>query len=49
MAGFAYKSIEKAQRDREALAEKYGVSVFSVVWLGNNKYIVIKDGREIRI
>lgn len=41
--------IEKATRDREELAKEYGVPTSSVVWIGDNKYIVIKDGREIRI
>lgn len=41
--------IEKAQRDREKLAQSYDVSISSVVWIGDNKYIVIKDGEEIRI
>lgn len=43
------KVIEKAARDREELAAAYGVPVSAVVWIGNNKYIVIKDGREIKI
>jgi hypothetical protein len=42
-------AIEKAARDREALAASYGVPVSAVVWIGNNKYVVIKDGREIKI
>lgn len=41
--------IEKAQRDREELAQSYDVSISAVVWIGDNKYIVIKDGEEIRI
>lgn len=42
-------AIEKAQKDRLELAQAYGVSVGAVVWLGDNKYIVVKDGKEIRI
>lgn len=42
-------AIEKAQKDRVELAEEYGVSEGAVVWLGDNKYIVVKDGKEIRI
>ena len=45
----AYKAIEKAQRDREELADSYGVPVSAVIWKGNNKYIVIKDGKQIKI
>ena len=42
-------AIEKATKDKKELAEIYGVSVSSIVWIGNNKYIVIKDGKEIII
>lgn len=42
-------AIEKAIKDKQELAEIYGVSVSSIVWIGNNKYIVIKDGKEIII
>lgn len=41
--------IEKAQRDREELTQSYDVSISAVVWIGDNKYIVVKDGEEIRI
>lgn len=43
------KTIDKAAKDKEELARSYGVSVSSVIWLGNNKYIVVKNGKEIRI
>lgn len=42
-------AIEKAIKDKKELAEMYGVSVSSVVWIGDNKYIIIKDGKEIMI
>lgn len=42
-------AIEKATKDKKELAKIYGVSVSSIVWIGNNKYIVIKDGKEIII
>lgn len=41
--------IEKAQKDRKELAQQYNVSTSSIVWCGDNKYIIIKDGKEIRI
>lgn len=41
--------VEKAARDREKLAKEYGVPASSVVWIGDNKYIVVKDGLEIRV
>lgn len=43
------KAIEKAARDRVELAATYNVPESAVVWIGNNKYIVIKDGKTIRI
>lgn len=43
------KAIEKAERDCVELAAAYGVPVSAVVWMGDNKYIVIKDGEAIRI
>lgn len=45
----AEKSIEKAQKDCEQLAKEYGVSRSAVVWAGDNKYIVVKDGKSIYI
>ena len=42
-------SIEKAQRDKEQIAAEYGVPVSSVVWMGDNKYIVVKNGENIYI
>lgn len=41
--------IEKAKRDREELARSYNVPISAVVWIGNNKYIVVKDGKSIYI
>ena len=46
---FAHKTIEKAQKDKQELAENYNVPVSAVIWMGNNKYIVIKDGIQILI
>lgn len=46
---YAGKVIEKAQHDRLELAKEYGVPVSSIVWMGDNKYIVIKDGQEIHV
>ena len=41
--------IEKAEKDKRELSTKYGVPVSSVVWVGDNKYIVVKNGVEIRV
>lgn len=46
---FAEKAIEKARRDRAELAKTYNVPESAVVWIGDNKYIVVKDGKAIRI
>ena len=42
-------AIEKARKDREKLAKEYGIPISCVVWCGNNKYIVIKNRKEIRV
>ena len=41
--------LEKARKDSIELAEEYGVPRSCVVWIGDNHYIVVKDGKEIRI
>lgn len=46
---FARRAIEKARRDAEKIAESYNVPVSAVVWIGDNKYVVVKDGKQIRI
>lgn len=43
------KAIDKARKDKEELAKLYDVPVSSIVWKGNNKYIVGKDGKEILV
>lgn len=45
----AEKAIEKAQRTKAQLATEYGVPTTSIVWCGDDRYIVIKDGKEIKI
>lgn len=46
---YAKNAIAKAHRDREELAKEYGVLPSAVVWIGDNHYIVVKDGKEIKI
>ena len=46
---YAEKAIERAQRDCEELAKEYDVPSSAVVWTGGNRYIVIKDGKQIRV
>ena len=41
--------IEKARRDIAQLSKEYNVPISSVVWIGDNKYIVVKDGKSIWI
>ena len=41
--------IEKANKDSEELAKEYNVSPSSIVWIGDNHYIIVKDGKEIKI
>ena len=43
------KAIEKALRDKIELAKEYEVPISSIVWIGDNHYIIIKDGTEIKI
>lgn len=49
MKNLAEFCIDKAHRDTQELAKNYGVSPSAVVWIGDNHYIVVKDGKEIRI
>ena len=42
-------ALEKAIKDKAELAAQYGVSISSIVWIGDNRYIVVKDGEEIKI
>lgn len=43
------KMIRSAQIKKDQLSQKYNVPISSIVWIGNNHYIVVKDGNEIRI
>lgn len=40
--------IDKAIKDKESIARLYNVPVSAIVWIGDNKYIVVKNGKEIR-
>lgn len=42
-------AINKAQKDKAELAEEYSVPVSCIVWIGDNHYIIVKDGHEIRV
>ena len=43
------KVIDKVVKDKAQLAIEYNVQTSSIVWIGNNHYIIVKDGKEIRI
>ena len=40
------KAIEKASKQARELEKKYNAPI---VWMGGNKFIVVKDGKEIDI
>lgn len=39
--------IDKASKDKQELSAAYNVPVSSIVWIGDNKYIIVKDGKQI--
>lgn len=43
------KILDKVRKDKEQLSEFYGVPASSIVWMGNNHYMVVKDGESIRV
>ncbi len=49
MKSIADVCIAKAQNDIIELAEQYNVSASCIVWIGDNRYIIVKDGEEILI
>lgn len=49
MKSMAEFFIEKAAKDIAELAKEYNVSTSAIVWIGDNHYIVVKDGKEIKI
>lgn len=43
------KLILKAQHDKKELAIIYSVPISSIVWVGDNRYIVIKNNSQIKV
>ena len=44
------KLMEKVQRDKKELASSYNTDKSKIIYVGDNKYIVVtRDGKEIRI
>ena len=41
--------IQRAHEYSVELAEIYNVPISSIVWMGSNHYIIVKDGEEIKI
>lgn len=46
---YAEKTIERARETKKYFAKLYNVSLSSVIWYGGERYIVCKDGAEIKI
>lgn len=49
MSSHAEKAIHKAMKDKRNLAALHGVPVSSIVWLGKNRFVVMKDHEELRV
>lgn len=45
----AEKAIERAIEAKKKLCKIWDVDMSHVIWCGYEKYIVIKDGKEIKI
>ena len=45
----AKKAIEKANKIKSKLAKKYLVNESDVIWKGEDKYIVMRDGMQIEV
>lgn len=44
------KLMEKVHRDKKELASSYNTDESKIIYVGDNKYIVVtRDGKEIRI
>ena len=49
MNSHAEKAIRKATKDKRSLAALYGAPESSIVWLGANRYIVVKGREELQV
>ena len=45
----AEKAIEKAFQTECRLAKEYNVDVTSIVWMGSNRFIIVDNGKEIKV
>lgn len=39
--------LKKIEKDKKELSASYEVPISAVVWIGDNRYIVVKDGKQI--
>ena len=45
----AEKAIGKAYKAKCKLATVYNVKMTSIVWMGDNKFIIVDNGKEIEV
>lgn len=45
----AEKTIEKAYKAKYKLATAYNIEMTSIVWKGDNKFIIVDNGKEIEV
>lgn len=45
----AEKAIEKAYKAKCKLATAYNIEMTSIIWMGDNKFIVVANGKEIEV
>lgn len=49
MSSHVEKAMHKAMEDKRNLAALHGAPESSIVWLGANRYIVVKGREELRV
>ena len=42
-------AIDRAMQRKVELSKQYGVPISSIVWMGGNHYIIVKDSQEIKV
>lgn len=45
----AEKAIEKAYKTKYKLAIAYNIEMTSIIWMGDNKFIIVDNGKEIEV
>ena len=41
--------IERAYQKKLKLSRLYGVSVSAIVWMGGNRFVIVRDGTETEV